>query len=179
MNRLSLTFSIAASTLALALMASSQGAAAQTSIPVVHPEPITVHVVDSRDGHPMAHLHLVLVAGYDRSDLEKHVWHEAVMTDDAGLVHLPPTLLNLPWLGVLMPKSTTCKSDPRTESFSVERMRIDGLSAPNRCGTVTLSDRPGEFIVFAQTRTKAHKQEDIAGVAPAALNAQNFKIVAR
>jgi hypothetical protein len=176
MNRISLGFSLAASTLGLALLALPHKAAAQMFFPVIHPEPITVHVVDSRDGHPMARLHVVLVAGYDRSDLEKHVWHEAVMTDDEGVIHLPATMLNLPWLGVLMPKSSTCKTDPRIETFSVEQMRLDGLSAPNRCGTATWIDHPGEFVVFADKRAQAQKHRDGREEAVTASNARDFEV---
>src|ERR1700685_1161175 len=115
MNRFSLAISI------LGLALSSLNAQAQTSIPVDHREPITIHIVDGQDGHPIAHLHLALVAGYDRRDVERHLWLEAAMTDEHGDIRLPGTLLNLPWLRVLMPKSSTCKADPRTQTFSVER----------------------------------------------------------
>jgi hypothetical protein len=71
------------------------------------------------------------------------------MTDERGDIHLPSTLLNLPWLRVSMPKSSICKADPRAETYSVERMRNDGLNAPNRCGTVTAGERPGVFTLFA------------------------------
>ena len=144
MNR----FSLAISILGLALI--SQHATAQTSIPVDRKEPITIHVVDGQDGHPIAHLHLALVAGYDRRDLERHLWLEDAMTDEHGDIRLPSTLLNLPWLRVRMPKSSTCKADSRAETFSVERMRTDGLSSSNRCGTVTVGERPGVFTLFAQ-----------------------------
>jgi hypothetical protein len=175
MKRLSLSFSIAASMLGLALLGLPHTAAAQLFFPVIHPEPITVHVVDSRDGHPMAHLHVVLVAGYDHSDVEKHVWHEAAMTDEAGVIYLPATMRNLPWLGVLMPKSSTCKADPRVESFSVEQMRLTGLSAPNRCGTATSSDRAGEFVVFAEDRSQTKKDRRSREIETVASNARDFE----
>ncbi len=152
----------------LSLFLFPHNASAQTSIPVVHPEPITIHIVDGQDGRAIAHLHLVLVAGYDRHDVETHLWHEDVMTDDDGDLALPATLLNLPWLQLLLPKSSTCKADPHAQIFSVERMRNDGLSAPNRCGIVTAEDRPGRFTVFAQDREQAHNKGFTSGVTTAA-----------
>lgn len=154
MNRFSLAISI------FGLAFSSHFTAAQTSFPVDHREPIVIHIVDSRDGHPIAHLHLALVAGYDSSDLKKNLWVEDAMTDEHGNVRLPSTIMNLPWLEVRMPKSSVCRADPRADIFSVERVRRDGLSAPNRCGTVTMSEMPGVLNVFVLERNGEHTARD-------------------
>jgi len=163
MNRISQFFLI----LALTLLFPTRHASAQMFFPVIHPEPITVRIVDAQDGRPRAHLHVALVAGYDRNDVERHLWREEAVTDENGEIRLPGTLLNLPWLGVLMPKWNTCKSDPRIQAFSVERMRNDGFSAPNRCGTVTAIQQPGLLTVFAQDRKTGHKESVGSGVASA------------
>ena len=166
MNRFLLAFSI----LGLALF--SQNATAQTSIPVDHREPITIHVVDGKDGRPIAHLHLALVAGYDRRDLERHLWVEDAMTDEHGDIRLPSSLMNLPWLRVWMPKSSMCKADPRAETFSVERMRNDGLSSSNRCGTVAVVASPGVFTLFAREPKNARLGGDASPMATMASNAK-------
>jgi len=145
MNKLSSSLAL----LGLALLASTQNSSAQTSIPVDHHEPITIHIVDAKNGQPLAYLHVVLAGGYDRQDLEKHIWHEDAMTDEHGVIRLPAALLNLPWLQVLTPKSNACKANPYAQIFSVERMRIDGLSTPNRCGEISVVDQPGVFTFFA------------------------------
>jgi hypothetical protein len=44
---------------------------------------------------------------------------------------------------------------PGKASFSVELIRRDGLSAPNRCGTATVEDEPGVFTVFVKEKVKA------------------------
>ena len=173
MNRFSLAISI------LGLTLHSLNAPAQTSIPVDHKEPITIHIVDSQDGHPIAHLHLALVAGYDRRDLERHLWLEDAMTDEHGDIRLPATLMNLPWLRVSMPKSSMCKADPRAETFSVERMRNDGLSSSNRCGTVTVGERPGVFTLFAQDRNNTHLSGDASLITAMASNAKESENKAR
>jgi hypothetical protein len=165
--------------LGLASLFPAQKATAQTSIPVIHPEPITIYLVDGQDGHPMAHLHAVLAAGYDRTDVERHLWHEAVMTDEQGAIRIPATLLNLPWLRVLLPKSSACKQDPSTQIFSVERMRNDGLSAPNRCGTMTVIDRPGVFTVFTMEHRRANNTGNSGRDTAVALSAKDSEIVAR
>ena len=173
MNRFSLAFSI----LALALF--SLSATAQTSIPVDHKEPIVIHIVDGQDGHPIAHLHLALVAGYDRRDLERHLWVEDGMTDEHGDIRLPSTLMNLPWLRVWMPKSSMCKADSGAETFSVERMRNDGLSSANRCGTVAVGERPGVFTLFAQERKTPHTSGDASPIAAMAFHAKELEAKAR
>jgi hypothetical protein len=116
---------------------------AQTPIPVDHKEPIAIPIVDGQDGHPIAHLHVALVAGYDRRDLERHLWLEEALADEHVHFRLPGTLMNLPWLRVLMPKPSMCKADPRAGTFSAERVRTDGFSSPNRCPTAAIGERPG------------------------------------
>jgi hypothetical protein len=99
-------------------------------------------------------LHLVLLAGYDRSDLHDQLYRAELLTDTHGQVRLPKQLANLPWLQVWVTKKPLCQSKPRGESFSVELIRRDGASAPNRCGTATVEDAPGVFIVFVKGKGK-------------------------
>jgi len=122
--------------------------------PVVHNEPITVRILGGKDGQPLAHLHLVLIAGYDRSDLHDQLYRAELLTDAQGQAHLPKLLANLPWLQVWVTKKPLCQAKPREESFSVDLIRRDGLSAPNRCGTATVEDAPGVFTVFVKSKGK-------------------------
>src|ERR1017187_141772 len=122
--------------------------------PVVHNDPITVRILGGKDGQPLAHLHLVLLAGYDRSDLHHQLYRAELLTDAHGQVHLPKQLANLPWLQVWVAKKPLCQANPRGESFSVELIRRDGLSAPNLCGTATIEDVPGVFTVFVKSKEK-------------------------
>lgn len=171
MNRLSLSFSF----LAMALFFPSYRVIAQTSVPVIHNEPITIHVVDAQDGQPLANFHVALLAGYDRTDIDKQVWREDAMTDVHGDIAIPANLLNLPWMRVLMPKERTCKTDPHAEIFSVERIRNDGLSAANRCGAVSAGVRPGQFTVFSQVRKVPRKNAVTAGASAELTKPQNFE----
>src|ERR1039457_4384758 len=82
-----------------ALLTATLNGAAET-FPVVHNEPITVRILGGKDGQPLAHLHLVLLAGYDPSDLHDQLFRAEVLTDDHGLVKVPKQLANLPWLQV-------------------------------------------------------------------------------
>lgn len=125
---------------------------------MVHDEPITVQVVGGKDGQPLGRLHLVLIAGYDRSDMKKKLFYEDALTDAHGQVRLSKQMANLPWLQVWVDKKTLCQENPRIASFSVDLMRHDGLSTPNRCGKATVEDRPGLFTVFVKGK----------GLAPAA-----------
>jgi hypothetical protein len=118
--------------------------------PVVSNQPITIRILSGHDGQPLTHLHLVLIGGYDQRDLRVQQFREEVLTDAHGRVQLSNQLANLPWLQVWVSKKPLCQAHPRTASFSVELIRRDGLSAPNRCGTATVENAPGVFTVFVK-----------------------------
>jgi hypothetical protein len=124
---------------------------ADETFPVVHNEPITVRILGGKDGQPLAYYHLLLIAGYDQNDLHDQLYRQELLTDAHGHVRLPKQLANLPWLQVWIDKKSLCQAHPRRDSFSVELIRRDGLSAPNRCGTVTVGDAPGVFNVFVKS----------------------------
>jgi hypothetical protein len=137
----------------IALLTATLNGAAE-AIPVVHNEPITVRILGGKGGQPLAHLHLILLAGYDRSDLHGQLYRAELLTDAHGEVHLPRQLANLPWLQVWVAKNPLCQANPRGDRFSVELIRRDGLSSPNLCGTATVEDAPGVFTVFVKSKDK-------------------------
>ena len=122
---------------------------------MVHNEPITVRILGGKNGLPFAHLHLVMLGGYDRSDLHDQLYRAEVLTDARGQARLPKQLANLPWLQVWVTKKPLCQAKPRRDSFSVALIRRDGLSTPNRCGTATVEDAPGVFTVFVKGKGKS------------------------
>jgi len=125
-------------------------AAAAEVFPVVHNEPIAVRVLDGKDGKPQPRAHVILVAGYDRRDLALGLWTEEAITDASGLVRLSATLRNLPLLRVEVLKRRSCQADAADAAFSVERVRRDGLSTVDRCGTIAAEDTPGVFTVYVR-----------------------------
>ncbi len=132
-----------------ALAASASG---QSEIfPNVHNQPIVIHIVDGRDGKPLAHTRLSLVGGYTKRDLHLQMWHEEALTDDQGRARMSSAMENLPILQIEVAKSHLC-ADSRSATVSVEQIRRDGVSMPNRCGTVTAEDTPGVFSVFVKAR---------------------------
>ena len=137
----------------MALLTATLCGVAET-FPVVHNEPITVLILGGKDGQPLAHLHLVLLGGYDQRDLHDQLFRAEVLTDPQGQAQLPGQLANLPWLQVWVAKKPLCQAKPRGDRFSVELIRRDGLSAPNRCGTATVEDAPGVFTVFVKGKEK-------------------------
>jgi hypothetical protein len=131
---------------------------ADETFPVVHSEPITIRILSGKNGLPLSNLHLLLVGGYDQSDLHDQLFREDALTDTFGKVRLSNQLTNLPWLQVWVSKMPLCQSNPRKTSFSVELIRRDGLSAPNLCGPVSAENSPGVFTVFVKNRAKTlHK----------------------
>lgn len=121
---------------------------------VTHNEPVTVRVLSGKNGQPLVHTHLILIAGYDQGEIRDQLWREETLTDAHGQARLSKQFANLPWLQVWVDKRPLCQANPRKTSFSVERILRDGLSAPNRCGTATVEDAPGLFTVFVQTGKK-------------------------
>ena len=95
-------------------------------------------------------MHLVLLGGYDQSDLHDQLYRAEILTDAHGQARLPWQLAHLPWLQVWVANKPLCQAKPRGESFSVDLIRRDGLSAPNLCGTATVEDAPGVFTVFVK-----------------------------
>jgi hypothetical protein len=125
--------------------------------PVVHHEPIAVRVLEGKNGAPQARVHVVLVAGYDRRDLDLGMWREKAMTDEAGTVRLSDAMRNLPLLRVEVLKRSSCATNSGDAAISVERIRRDGLSAANRCGTVVAVDAPGFLAVFVKGKKAGAK----------------------
>jgi hypothetical protein len=122
--------------------------------PVAHTQPITVRILTGKGGQPLAHLHLILVGGYDRSDMHDQLFREEALTDARGQARLSNQMANLPWLQVWVNGKPLCQSNPRKASFSVELIRRDGLSTPNHCGPVMVEDAPGVFNVFVKGKAK-------------------------
>jgi hypothetical protein len=138
---------------ALALFAATPSGAHEI-FPVTHNEPITVRLLNGKSGRPLAYTHLILIGGYDQGEIADHLWQEEMLTDEQGRVRLSGQLANLPWLQVELLKGKLCQVKPESVSFSVERIRRDGLSTPNRCGIATVQDAPGVFTVFAKNKGK-------------------------
>ena len=136
----------------IALAAAAASGAAE-SFPVVHKEPIIIRILGGTDGEPLVRQHLTLIAGYDQNDMREQLFREEVLTDEKGQVRLSDQLANLPWLQVWVGKKPLCQGNPRSASYSVELIRRDGLSAPNRCGTATVENKPGVFTVFVKNKT--------------------------
>ncbi len=156
--------------LGLALPAAAAGNAGE-SFPVNHEDSIAVHILNGRNGQPLGHLHLILIAGYNQQDMRDQFWREEVISDAHGQVRLSNQMENLPWLQVWVGKKKLCQAKPRTASFSVDLIRRDGLSAPNHCGMATVEDAPGVFAVFVKGSRSASKhkrgQPDGSAAAPA------------
>jgi hypothetical protein len=147
----SLAFSFGAGLVLLAAQASS----AADSSPAMPNAPIIVRILGGKDGRPLVHAHLILIAGYDEGDIQHGFWREEGLTDNQGKARLSNELASLPFLQVWVAKKHLCLANPRRARFSVERIRRDGLSTPNRCGTATVEDAPGVFTVFVKAKGAA------------------------
>ena len=148
-----------ARTLSLALGAAMallpvSAATAQTSQPAVHPEPITIRILDGKGGAPLAHVHLQVAAGYDDRDLRLGLWSTDLVTDGHGQASLPGPLGNFSLLAVWVAKHKLCAVHGRSTYMNLDGIRYGGLSTPNRCGITVAADTPGMLTVFAKARKK-------------------------
>jgi len=134
------------------LLAIVGSGAARASEPVVHHEPITVRVLDGRGGVPLARVHLTLIAGYDERDLHQGLWQEEAVTNGAGFARVPDSLVNFPYLQVVVARHRMCVGDVTESRFSMERIRFAGLNSPNRCGVLTVENLSGVFVIFAKAK---------------------------
>ena len=127
-------------------------AGANEIFPNVHDEPITVQVLSGIDGKPVPFVHLLVIGGYDPQDMRQQLWQQETLTNAAGNARLSSGLANLPFVQVWVKKAPLCQHKPRTASFSVERVRREGLSTPNQCGLATVEEIAGVFTVFVKHR---------------------------
>jgi hypothetical protein len=119
------------------------------AIPVDHPEPITIRVMNGKNGLPLVHLHLKVIAGYDDRDIRHRLWEEEVSTGNSGEVRLPQGLVDFAFLQILLRKAKACQKDSR-QLYNLERIRNDEFSAPNDCGIVHALDASGVLTIFAK-----------------------------
>ena len=136
------------------LLPASAGRAQQNSLPVTHPEPITIRILDGKGGAPLAHVHLQVAAGYDGRDLRLGLWREEIVTDGQGRASLPGSLKNFSLVAVWVAKHKLCAAHGRSTYMNLDNIRNQGLNTPNRCGTTVVAETPGVLNVFAKAHHK-------------------------
>lgn len=127
----------------------------EQSMPAVHPEPITIRILDGKGGAPLAHVQLLFVAGYDDRDLRRGLWSAEAITDAKGRASLPGALKNFSFVAVWVEKHKLCAGHGRSSGVNLDSIRYEGTSTPNHCGTTVVEDTPGVLTVFAE----AHAQD--------------------
>jgi len=121
----------------------------ENSLPVTHPEPITIQILDGKGGTPLAHVHVELVAGYDDRDLQLGLWSAEAITDSHGQMSLPNALKSFSFVAVWVDKHKLCGAHGRMPGVSLDRIRKEGSSTANECGVTVVEDTPGVLRVFA------------------------------
>lgn len=123
-------------------------------MPAIHPEPVTIQVLDGKGGAPLAHVHLQFVAGYDAADLRRGLWSGEAVTDGHGRAILPNSLKDFSYVEVRVAKHKLCAPHGHSASFILDRVRHEGSSTLNYCGTTLVEDAPGVLHVFAKAHPK-------------------------
>jgi hypothetical protein len=117
----------------------------------MHSEPITIRILNGKNGLPLPHLHLAVIAGYDERDIRHRLWAEEVSTDSSGEARLPQGLVDFAFLQISLLKAKACQKNSQGERYNLARIRRDGFSAPNDCGIIRVLDRPGALTIFARS----------------------------
>jgi hypothetical protein len=107
-----------------------------------------------------------MVAGYTHRDINLRIRQEEALTDAHGVARLPNALANLPLLQVSIAKMRLCQPGGGGTVFSIEQIRRDGQSAPNRCGTAMVQDAPGVITVWVKTGKAPPDPFALTAVAP-------------
>jgi len=68
---------------------------------------------------------------------------------------LPGSLKNFSLVAVWVAKRKLCAAHGRSTYLNLDNIRSEGLSTPNRCGTIVVEETPGVLNVFA----KAHRKD--------------------
>jgi hypothetical protein len=120
--------------------------------PQVHKEPIAIRVVDGKQGLPQTGVQVVLIAGYERRDLDHGLVREELRTNSDGVVPLSTELRDLPLLQIQVLKRHACQPASGRTIFSIERIRDEGMNGVNRCGSVAVDEVPGLLTVFVRAK---------------------------
>jgi hypothetical protein len=99
-------------------------------------------------------VHLQFVAGYDEADLRLGLWGAEAVTDGYGRASLPNSLKNFSFVEVWVAKRKLCTPHGHSSGVILDRVRSEGLSAPNHCGTTVVEDTPGVLNVFAKAQSR-------------------------
>ena len=140
------------SALAAALLMLGSVGKAEDGVPVTRPEPITIRVLDGKSGASLGRLHLQFVAGYDNDDLQRGLWNAEAITDGHGRANMPDSIQNFPFVAVWVAKHKLCAAHGRSFALTVDRIRYQGLSTSNHCGTTVVDDTPEVLNVFVKAR---------------------------
>jgi len=132
--------------------------------PVVHTDTLAVRLVDSRDGRPISHQHVLLTGGYDERDLRLQLWQQDAITGEDGLAMLNSQLVNLPLLSVALQAGKLCRQSQGFFAYSTDRIRRWGLVGDNHCGLFVAMATPGVLTLAARS---AKSTPDAAPTPPA------------
>ena len=134
------------------LVLAASVARGENSLPVKHPEPITIQILDGKRGVPLAHVHLQIAAGYDERDLRRGLWSMEAFTDRLGRASMPGDLKDFSFVEVFVLKHKLCAAHGRASSLLLDDIRNQGLSTPNYCGMIPVDNTPGVLYIFAKAR---------------------------
>lgn len=79
------------------------------------------------------------------------------MTDEHGDAELTLNSDSIKFLQVWVEGMTLCQSQPNSVSLRVEQVLTNGLLAPDGCGKLDISPKPGQLFVFTRPATFREK----------------------
>lgn len=132
---------------------------AEESYPNVNNAPIRLRLLEGLHGRGLVGARLTLTGGYDERDLKLGLWRAEIQTDANGEATLPRMIANLPLLTIKGPHLSVCEGKPQQGYYSVEQIRVQGLSTVNGCGSARADTEPGLFTLIIERKTAGAKIE--------------------
>jgi|SRR5580704_869634 hypothetical protein len=111
---------------------------------------IVIDVVDGKSGKPVPNEHILVFQGTTTEDVRAKKKSKDLQTDAHGVALLPlddPSIMNIQ---VWVDWHVLCQEKPNNQSYSIEKIRQNGLSSPNNCGRVVRENNPNHLVVFAR-----------------------------
>lgn len=121
--------------------------------------PVTIQLLNGKDGKPFAKHRLVVFIGATALDAKVHKGNIVVTTDEAGIATLSGIAGDTHWIQVLPDWLTLCQQEIRPNVYALRDLVEEGARTCNSCSELTKDVVPGRLIIFARQMTFSEKMK--------------------
>ena len=117
---------------------------------------VELHVVNGKNGKPVAHAHVLVFQGASTEEVTQQRHPIELRTDSEGVAVLPKDTM-MPWLRVFVDWHRPCQTDPQGGIYPLAKITGEGLVTPNTCGSITRKASPYDLYFFVRAETLLEK----------------------